>query len=132
MAKDYRHTKRSMQDKKQARMIREEHTRPTIKFSHQYDKLFFNGEQVKAAELIQVLMVNKKELTKEFLDYDTNHGQYKIRPGDYLLLLFKTSFPYHVFTTLRPAWSRLHGNHTSKMAYYQGLVGRNFHVVLDS
>lgn len=102
--------------------------RPCIKFSQAYLKLLVNDERIRCAYLLQVLLVDRDELSQEFINYDTDYGKYILKPGKYLLLIFRKEYSGHIFTTVRPAWSQYHKDDTSKLEYYQGLVGQLFTV----
>lgn len=71
-----------------------------IKFSHKYLKLSTEKE-FKEAQLIEAVKVNLKDLSKTFLDYDTDEGSFVLpKKGKFFLLIFKTEHG-HVFTILR-------------------------------
>ena len=89
-----------------------------IKFSHVYPKL--HGQTT--AELLAVRRIKIDAHTPpELLEYDTSYegGRYPLRSGDYLQLVFIGNL--HIpFCTLRSAYP------ASKVAYYQGQVGKMF------
>lgn len=102
----------------------------TIKFSHRYPKILdHHGDVIRHAILLSVSVVDLEKLSKEFLDYDTDDGAYKLPPsGDFLLLLFEKPYPVgslcsrNLFTTLRPY-------NAGKLDYYKNSVGDIFTVV---
>ena len=100
--------------------------RPTIKFSHSYFKLnrIPNGPlgtvtPVKSATLIKAISLMLKDLPDSFIAYDTAYpdGNYPLKQGKYLLLLFLTN--EFLFTTLRPY-------NPQKEIYYRGKEGQVF------
>lgn len=108
--------------------------RPTIRFSHPYFKLnYMTGDNndvtpVTGATLVNVSKVSLADLPQKFLDYDTSYpnGNYPLKGGEYLLLLF-VSTDYRndefLFTTIR-SYS------TPKEVYYRGLIGQYMRVEL--
>ena len=119
---------------------------PTIKFSHIYPKIPIDevtGDPITEARLLQVLLVKKSDLTKEFLEYDTKYydeefgnddgyGFYKVPDGELLMLFFHPEDAgYMLFTTLRGR-KRVDksGKILDKLPYYQGLVGKVFKVII--
>jgi len=95
----------------------------TIKFSHTYKKL----EGVSSGSvvlLLQVIQVRLEDLSKAFLEYDTDNGTYKLPSyGDYLMLIFQKENE-QIFTTLRP-------NNARKYIYYQCKQGQLFKVLIE-
>lgn len=78
--------------------------------------------------LLQVISIHIDQLSKPFIDYDTDNGTYKLEHQSlYLMLIFQKA-KGDIFTTLRPQWNRF-GN---KLDYYQGLVGKEFNVEVMS
>lgn len=94
-----------------------------IKFSHYYPKLYTdNGILLSSAQLLQVLVVDLSELSKPFLDYDTDNGVYELpNKGKYLLLIYKYG---SLFTTLR-RWTE------EKEKYYRENIGKTFDIVVE-
>ena len=87
-----------------------------IKFSKKFHKLRA-FDVSKPFRVLDVLLVNRIELSDTFLEYDTKHdeGYYPIRDGDYLLILLEQDG--RLLTTLRrytPA----------KEEFYRSLIGR--------
>ena len=97
-----------------------------IRFSHQYYKLQAQGDR---ARLIAAIPYRIDDNTpKEFLDYDTWYyvdGHYKLKHGDYVLLLFLGS--NGVFTTIRPR----KGRYGDKLEYYSKHINEEFEVVIE-
>ena len=101
----------------------------TIKFSHYYYKIPI---KIKSCKLIQVFKVSKKDLTDEFLRYDTayfdeNAGfhYYELKGNEFLMLIFmylNDDCDYCIFTTLRPAYPE------SKEQYYRSKIGEEFQI----
>lgn len=105
---------------------------PKIKFSHLYLKLREEGKPypVKHATLLQVIPVEISTLSKEFINYDTDYGKYKLPfQGQYLMLIFQ-KHSGDLFTTLRSQFSynKLSHKTENKYNYYAALVGRQFTV----
>ncbi|MFH1230039.1 MAG: hypothetical protein V1709_00940 [Planctomycetota bacterium] len=105
-----------------------------ITFSHKYFKLNWitcdnnNVTPVKQACLVNVSIVNKKDLPQKFIDYDATYpnGQYELPYTKYLLLLFVTKNYQRdefVFTTLRPYKPQ-------KEEYYRSLIGQEFSIII--
>ena len=99
----------------------------TIKFSHAYTKLKYDdGSVARTATLLQVISITLDQLSKEFIDYDTDKGIYKLTYSTlYMMLIFQKP-DGNIFTTLRPQFNQM-GN---KMPYYLGLVGKEFDLVI--
>ena len=90
----------------------------TIKFSHQYGKLNGMGKQ---AVLLDVLTIKLEEMSKVFLDFDTDNGLFPLpKRGNYLLLLFKGDAG--IFPTLRAAFPG------TKVDYYRKAIGETFEI----
>lgn len=104
---------------------------PKIKFSHTYAKLMVPGESgpvpCAKATLIQVMSMHIDELSKAFIDYDTDFNKYKLEYNTlYLMLIFQKP-DGNIFTTLRPQF----GQFGNKKEYYANLVCREFEVVVN-
>lgn len=96
----------------------------TIKFSHRYVKLVESGAIDGYATLLEVLRVRLEDLSKPFLDYDTDNGTYPLpKKGDYLLLIFAAG--RGIFPTIRRQTPQ-------KEAYYRSKVGDRFDVLISS
>jgi hypothetical protein len=99
---------------------------PKIKFSHRYSKLIRtesskNGYLVKEAKLLEVISVLIKNISKEFLDYDTDDGKYELpKKGNFLMLIFQKS-KYDIFTTMRRYTPE-------KYVYYKLKIGQVFDI----
>lgn len=103
-----------------------------IKFSHNYHKLQEHG---KLAQLIECLIIDRKNLHNEFIEYDTSYkkageelmddiGYYPLpKSGKFLFLLFKSD--KGLFTTIRAAYP-LH-----KIDYYMKSIGKNFKIIIQ-
>ena len=96
-----------------------------IRFSHHYSKLAsINCIEAKPVKLIEALMIDIKDLSKEFLDYDTDDGLYKLpKSGRFLLLIFLVEGV--LFTTIRSAYP------PSKVEYYKKAIGSEFQVIIE-
>ncbi len=99
-----------------------------IKFSHKYFKL---NTQARTAVLLDVLNVNLEDISDRFKAYDTEYftpdrkmNYYKLpKKGKFMLLIFRDD-GFCIFTTLR-RWL------PAKEKYYRGLIGQNFHIVIE-
>jgi len=95
----------------------------TIKFSYPFSKLFHQSSPIGAAQLLQVIEIDFSDLTQEFKDYDTDHGQYPLpKKGAALLLIFKKQGG--IFTTVRRSIPH-------KVDYYKKAVGQMFTIELS-
>ena len=99
-----------------------------IKFSHIYQKLLDqHNDCIESALLLDVQIVNLENISQEFLNYDTDNGEYKLpERGKYIMLFFLKPREDYVcssdlFTTLR-SWT------DEKEKYYQSLIGKNFEI----
>lgn len=98
---------------------------PKIHFTHSYPKLNGpDGLPVIRAKLLEVIQIELGDMSAEFLNYDTNNGQFPLPSyGDYLMLIFRKSSSQdataNIFTTLR-------ANREGKEKYYRGLIGAMF------
>lgn len=101
--------------------------KPKIKFSHEYYKMPAN---LNTARLLQVIIVEKSELSKEFIEYDTaypldkrvpweGNGHYELPEGRMLLLLLQSGW---LWTTLR-RWT------PEKERYYKELTGQEIEII---
>jgi len=89
-----------------------------IKFSYNYTKL--KGHSGKA-RLIEVLVVNRKNLSPQFIHYDTDEIYVLSKQEEHLLLIFEKS-PGNIFTTLR-VWT------PEKEKYYRNTIGKIFSII---
>lgn len=96
-----------------------------IKFAHNYSKLAI---QTDCAKLIQVFVCDYKDLSKDFIEYDTwywEHGKtgfYKLPKTKLLILLFTDDEREgYLFTTVRK-WTK------EKEKYYRSMQGKYFGV----
>lgn len=105
---------------------------PVIKFSHLYTKLRdgVNPYPVKHATLLQVVLVDTSTLSKEFINYDTDFGKYKLPYNSWYLMLIFQKHNGDLFTTMRSQfrYNKVTNKQENKLAYYQALVGRQFKV----
>ena len=96
-----------------------------IKFTHQYYKLQSQGDRARLIAAIPYSI--DKDTPSDFLAYDTWYymdGHYKLKPGDYVLLLFLGA--NGVFTTIRPR----KGRYGDKLEYYSAHIGEEFEIVI--
>lgn len=93
-----------------------------IKFSHDYPKL----HNQTSATLLDVILRDRSELTKNFIEYDTVYagGHFPLPPGRYLVLLFLGN-DLIPFTTVRPFTQE-------KFLYYNRWVGDVFDIIIES
>ena len=106
----------------------------TIRFSHFYSKLNHACEDVavppKTAMLLEVFLVDSRDLHKRFIEYDTSYfdkkeqtwKHYKLPTGRVLVLLFKSVDL--LFTTIRRYTPR-------KYDYYRNCRGELFNIVVE-
>jgi hypothetical protein len=100
-----------------------------IKFSHTYTKMPFDREQTK---LLEVFITYKKDLSPEFLWYDTQiegiSGNYKLPDGKLLVLLLLSlqddSLAWQPWTTVR-RWT------PEKEKYYRSIRGEMVEIVIE-
>jgi hypothetical protein len=94
----------------------------TIKFSHNYAKLdAIHCISEKECQLIQVIDERYENLSKPFLDYDTDDGLYKLpKNGRCLILLFLVDGV--LFSTVRGIL---------KEEFYRKAVGEMFKVEIN-
>jgi hypothetical protein len=99
----------------------------SIKFSHRYFKM--PPAHMKTARLLQVLIADKKELSPEFVEYDTAYKEIECNPeeetkhyplpdGKLIILLLQTGW---VWTTIR-RWT------PAKESYYRSLQGQELKI----
>lgn len=105
-----------------------------IKFSHNYRKipgsvLGYGLFELKPTRLIQVLSVDKSELSKEFIDYDDTYddpdgkpAHFPVPEGPLLLLLLETG---------GELWTTLRRSYPTKEKYYKDLVGKEVTIQID-
>ena len=88
-----------------------------IKFSFPFPKLFYKGQLIQQAKLLDVHEVELSNLSAELLDYDTATGAYQLpKSGTYLMLIFLKPGGLDLFTTLRRSTPE-------KLRYYKSLIG---------
>ena len=106
---------------------------PQIRFSHLYHKLG-DGEPPEEAQLLQVFTCDRKDLSDEFVGYDTAYYDgkkdmvsYYPLPGGKLLVLVFLDFEDNrvLFTTIR-RWT------PEKEKYYRSQTGKVFDVVINA
>ena len=101
--------------------------KPSIKFSHYYDKLVSSNSIVRSARLLYVQVIQLENLSQDFLNYDTDNGKYNLpKYGTHILLLFEKgkvclNKQRALFTTLRRYTIR-------KYEYYKELEGKEFEI----
>ena len=91
-----------------------------IKFSHPYSKLIkHDNEYCNRVKLIEVINIKLEDLSKQFIDYDTDGGLFNLpKKGDYMMLVFsKDICRQNIFTTLRRRTPE-------KEKYYRSLIGQ--------
>ena len=100
-----------------------------IKFSHLYPKLLdSHNDCVETATLLQVIPIDLKDLSREFIAYDTD-GVYELPPkSEYMMLIFLKPHEHYItdlnlFTTLR-RWT------PEKYRYYTEQVGKAFNIII--
>lgn len=107
--------------KKEKRMMK-------IKFSHRYDKLpqiYLETDVI--AELLQVLKIDYNELSEPMMDDDTKYCEdrqlkhYPLPKGELILLVFRSSMGYRMFTTIRRFTPE-------KYKYYKSLEGKELEI----
>ncbi len=99
-----------------------------IKFSHNYKKI----SDTNFCILLDVIEVNLEDLSKKFLDYDTDDVYKLPKKGKYLMLIFQKEYIYinninkvnNIFTTLRRYIPE-------KSQYYKSKIGEIFEVILN-
>jgi len=99
-----------------------------IKFSHLYTKMPFDREKT---QLLEVLIADKKELSKEFIRHDTHideSGEYQLPEGKLIVLILlslqEDSMAWEQWTTVR-RWT------PEKEKYYRSLRGQNVEIVIE-
>lgn len=107
-----------------------------IKFSHKYEKMplpFFTMDENRTiTHLIEVLVTDTKELSTDFITYDTAIAEgggnqfYKLPKGKILILFLLTSHSgsKELWTTIR-RWT------PEKEAYYRSIHGQQIEVVVE-
>ena len=97
-----------------------------IKFSHEYNKFFGipSGSKVK---LLQIFNIHYKELSTEFINYDTTTvkgSKYELPKTELIILLFHSHDTNTIFTTIR-RWTQ------GKENYYRNQIGKLFKLVIE-
>lgn len=99
-----------------------------IKFSHKYYKLHNFDCLSKKLQLLDVVNIKLEDMSKEFLDYDTEKGTFPLpKKGDYMMLIFLKDNVYqgtNLMTTLRRRTPE-------KEKYYRENIGQWFDVQLQ-
>ena len=106
---------------------------PVIKFSHKYLKMpFFVEDDDKETILIQIFVCEKKDLSEDFIDYDTEYndenGEFKnylLPEGKLIVLVLHTEGMHGFWTTLRRATP-------DKERYYRSLIGSRVKIIINS
>jgi hypothetical protein len=94
-----------------------------IKFSHRYLKM---PEGFERSQLLDVISIDLKDLSKPFRDYDTSFdgGSYPLpKSGKYIILML-LSEKGHLWTTIRSAYP------PKKASYYLENIGHIFNCVI--
>ena len=101
-----------------------------IKFSHKYQKILnSHNDVVETATLLHVEIVRLEDLSKEFLDYDTDNRSCELpKHGKYLMLLFLKE--HEDYTTDLNLFTTLRAFTPEKYFYYAKNVGKVFQVVV--
>lgn len=102
-----------------------------IKFSHRYYKM---PEDVSETTILQVIEIDRKELSDDFVSYDTgyknengDYEEYPLPKGKLILLILESlqeGMQSIIWTTIRTAWP------PHKVQYYKDLVGQEVEIVL--
>jgi len=102
-----------------------------IKFSHYYNKFRETSAcpENKPQYLTQIFIVDRKDLTESFIEYDTlidepnmKMAYYELPKGKLMVLLFCSG--NRLWTTIR-RWT------PQKEKYYQSLIGQEFEIVIN-
>ena len=92
-----------------------------IKFSHKYWKLHNIDCLCKKLQLLDIVNIKLEDMSKEFLDYDTEKGTFPLpKSGEYMMLIFLKDNGYqgtNLMTTLRRRTPE-------KEKYYRSLIGQ--------
>jgi len=92
-----------------------------IKFSHKYFKLHNFDCLCKKLKLLDVINIKLEDMSKDFLDYDTEKGTFILpESGDYMMLIFEKDNMYqgtNLMTTLRRRTP-------DKEKYYRSAIGQ--------
>lgn len=98
-----------------------------IKFSHIYNK-FPPNWNTEATMLLQVFITDKKELSEDFIRYDTGYATfakaaeyYPLPEGKLLVLMLLTG---------KNLWQTIRRYTPEKEAYYKSLQGRAIEIVV--
>lgn len=77
-----------------------------IKFNKQYKKLMMGGKPVLYAKLLQMMEVDFKNLSPDFIEYDTDNQYQFLYEGFYIMLILQKP-DGNIFTTLRTtSWEK--------------------------
>lgn len=99
-----------------------------IKFSHNYLKMPI---QTECAKLLQIFIVDKNELSRTFIKYDTQYmengcpKEYPLPNGKLIVLLFDDEDNNCIFTTIR-RWTQ------QKEEYYRSLIDKYLDVEVSA
>ena len=94
-----------------------------IKFSHMYHKM---PNDYSPSRLIQTFLIDRKDLSKEFVEYDTctlEYEYYKLPTGKLIILILLTEYG-HLWTTIRRYTPE-------KYRYYNSNIGREFDIEIS-
>ena len=101
-----------------------------IRFSHKDYEKFRKIQKMPpfTAQLLQVFLLQSKDVTNWFREYDTKYytengaDYYPLNSRIWLVLLFEEKETGHLFTTMRSAT-------TPKLQYYRDAQGEEFEVI---
>ena len=96
-----------------------------IKFSEWYKKFLKELIGIRQAKLIQLFKCNYKDLSEDFIYYDTTYdgGRYVLPKTELIVLIFVYNF--QIFTTIRRFTPK-------KYEYYRNAVGEEFEIVVEN
>ena len=102
-----------------------------IKFSHCYKKLLDeNNDLIEYATLLEVINIKLEDMSKAFIDYDTEYGEYKLpNKGEYLMLIFLK--PHEEWIESRDLFTTLRRTTSEKEKYYRLNIGEKFDVCME-
>ena len=98
-----------------------------IKFSHFYNKMPFNSIGLgRTARLLEVFVITKKELSPEFVTYDTSikdsQDYYSLPNGKLLILLLMSN---------NQLWTTIRSYNPQKHEYYKNLRGQDVEIIVE-
>lgn len=104
----------------------------SIKFSHEYSKMQSEHHLIPMkAVLMEVFVVDSKDLHKRFVEYDTSYFDFKIQnwsyyklPNSKVMVLLLRSFSDFIWTTIRRYTPK-------KFEYYKNNRWNVFQIVIE-